>query len=119
MDSILDVIISLLIIIGFSVLGTRKKKKGYQEVPEHSYEEIFESEETLSNESFLQEKSVNISNKRQFQQKNDKNYRIEFSPSEGLQDIDNEEVNNNDFSFSAEEMRQGIIYHEILKRPNY
>lgn len=77
-------------------------RKNHQNYPK--YEENF-SYENLSDEDFENLKEENVS----------QNPTVE----KNIQSIDNEQSKNIDLQFNTDEIKKGIIYSEILKRPDF
>ncbi|MDL2231076.1 hypothetical protein LJB75_01505 [Bacteroidales bacterium OttesenSCG-928-L19] len=129
---IVDLLVSFLIIGGSIFFSFRKKKRAtpdvittWEEEPEES--DIFTpfSEETFSYDKMLLEEKPQNPAKNEFsfsslsQNNNGAIYqRIEeISAEDEFQDLENEVEIASSFSFSHDELKNGIIYSEILKRP--
>lgn len=132
---ILDLVITILIIGGSLFLSSRKKKKEktvYDETPEyHEYDEDMTWEEpvtqnTPSPAGHLEDLLRNTSKSHHFPSPQ---FGREYSPiadisqneikRNQIQNTENEEESDFEFTFSHDEIKKGIIYSEILKRPNF
>lgn len=129
---IVDLLISFIIIGGSIFFSFRKKKKDaptaipiWEEEQEES--DIFTpfSEETFSYDEMLLEEKTQNPAKNEFSfstlSQNNKEtiyQRIkEITVEDDFQDLENEVEVASSFSFSHDELKKGIIYSEILKRP--
>lgn len=137
----IEILIGLLI-IGFSVYKSYKEEKKKaaararqqaEAVEEEEFSEEFPGQPIFTDEKEMEilrkkmakssvnlEESENISKNARFSSNKTKaaNRRINNEKSQ-LENIDNEEFEGVELTFEEDEIRRGIIYSEILKRPDY